>query len=205
MASALRRLVLVRHGETIGQSSIRYYGATDIALSEMGCEQMQRVRQALAAEEFDAVYTSALRRTIDAARVIAPQHVPQIVPEFNEVNFGAWEGLTREEIARRDPHLFARWEAALHEFTYPDGDAVPAFRNRVATAWRALHPVAPERVLVVAHKGVLRTILTELLQLSRSARAAWGIDLASIHILSAAARGWVTERANDMRHLDGLR
>ena len=65
----IRRLVLVRHGETAGQSSIRYYGATDLALSESGCRQMERVRAALAGEEFDAVYTSELQRTITAARI----------------------------------------------------------------------------------------------------------------------------------------
>ena len=30
------RLVLVRHGETVGNSSVRYYGRTDIALAELG-------------------------------------------------------------------------------------------------------------------------------------------------------------------------
>src|SRR6185295_1113985 len=118
-----RRLVLVRHGETVGQSSIRYYGATDLALSADGEAQMRRVRQALAGEAFDAVYTSGLQRTIRAARIIVPHLPAQGVAGFNEINFGRWEGLTREEIATRDPQLFQQWRAAPHEFTYPDGDA----------------------------------------------------------------------------------
>ena len=59
-----RRFVLVRHGETVGQSSIRYFGATDLPLSESGRRQMERVRVALAGESFDAAYTSELQRTI---------------------------------------------------------------------------------------------------------------------------------------------
>jgi broad specificity phosphatase PhoE len=202
--AALRRLVLVRHGETVGQSSIRYYGCTDVGLNDAGRRQMQRVGRALASEVFDAVYTSALRRTVDGARLIAPQHEPRIVADFNEVSFGRWEGLTREEIAARDPERFARWQAALHEFTYPEGDAVLAFRRRVATAWRALYPLAPERLLVVAHKGVIRTILAELLRLDGAEPRAWRIDLASIHELRAGDAGWITERVNDLRHLEGL-
>jgi len=198
----LRRLVLVRHGETVGQSSIRYYGATDVALSAGGVEQMRRVRTALAAERFDAVYTSGLQRTIAAARLIAPDRAPHALAELNEVDFGRWEGLTREEIATRDPELFRQWEAHLSEFVYPDGDAVPAFRARALAAWRRLLPAAPPHVLVVAHKGIIRTILTDVLGLSPQARAAWPVDLASIHVLAARGGAWHAEHANDTRHLD---
>jgi broad specificity phosphatase PhoE len=205
MTHRVRRVVLVRHGETVGQSSIRYFGATDLALSDEGREQMELVRTALAAEVFDAVYTSRLQRTIAAARIIAPVLSPQAVAGFDEVNFGDWEGLTREEIAARDPLLFQQWRAALHEFTYPGGDAVAAFRGRVVASWQALLPDAPERVLVIAHRGVIASLVTELLQLSPAERAAWPIHLASIHVLEAANGGWQAVRVNDSRHLSGGR
>ena len=200
-----RRLVLVRHGETVGQSSIRYYGATDLALSAEGEEQMRRVRVALAGETFEAVYTSALQRTITAARIIAPEVPAQIVPGFNEIDFGRWEGWTREEIAAQDPDLFRRWRAAAHEFTYPGGDAVPAFRARVAATLRAWLPGAPGRTLVIAHKGIIASMVTELLRLSPAERAAWPIDLGSIHVLVAHAGGWQAEQVNRTDHLDGVR
>jgi broad specificity phosphatase PhoE len=201
MTQRVRRLVLVRHGETVGQSSIRYFGSTDVDLSLAGFRQMEQVRTALAGEVFEAVYTSMLQRTIRAARIISPQIPPQIVAGFNEVNFGDWEGLTREEIEARDPVLFRQWRAALSEFTYPGGDAAPAFRARVAAALRALLPAAPERVLVVAHRGVIATIVAELLRLSTAERAAWPIDLASIHVLEATNGTWRATLVNERRHL----
>jgi broad specificity phosphatase PhoE len=204
MSQRLRRLVLVRHGETVGQSSVRYFGITDVPLSDAGCRQMERVRAALAAEVFDAVYTSGLQRTIAAAGIIAPALGAQPVSGFNEVDFGHWEGLTIEEIEARDPPLFQRWRASLHEFSYPGGDAVPAFRARVAAALRALLPAAPERVLVVAHKGVIRSIVAELLGLSLAERAAWPTDLASIHVLVASDDAWRAELVNESGHLSGL-
>jgi broad specificity phosphatase PhoE len=202
--SKVRRVVLVRHGETVGQSSIRYYGATDVALSETGRQQMERVRAALAAEEFDAVYTSERQRTTSAAGIVAPYLRAQPVAGFNEINFGRWEGLTREEIAARDPQLFHQWRAALHEFTFPDGDAVPAFRARVTATLHAWLPAAPARTLLIAHKGIIATIITELLRLSPAERATWSIDLASIHTLVAAAGEWHAEWVNHTEHLDGL-
>lgn len=200
----VRRLVLVRHGETVGQSSIRYYGATDVGLSDSGRRQMARVRDALAGESFDAVYTSALQRTVAAARIVAPALAPQPLAGFNEINFGRWEGLTREEIAARDPELFQQWRATLHEFTYPEGDAVPAFRARVVGALRAWLPAAPPRPLLIVHKGIIATIVAELLRLSPGERAAWPIDLASIHVVAAAGGAWHAEQVNQIDHLDGL-
>ena len=79
MTQRVRRLVLVRHGETVGESSIRYFGSTDVVLSAAGCRQMEQVRTALGGEMFDAVYTSALQRAIRAARIISPEIPPQIV------------------------------------------------------------------------------------------------------------------------------
>jgi broad specificity phosphatase PhoE len=200
----LRRLVLVRHGETVGQSSIRYYGASDVALSDSGSQQMARVRTALAAEEFDAVYTSERQRTVAAALIIAPHLPAQPVAGFNEINFGRWEGLTRAEIAARDPELFRRWRVAVHEFAYPDGDAVPAFHARVAATLHAWLPTTPARTLLIVHKGVIATVVTELLRLSPAERAVWPIDLASIHTLVATAGEWHAERVNQTDHLDGL-
>lgn len=205
MDTALRRLVLVRHGETVGQSSIRYYGITDVALNDTGKAQMARVSAALATERFDAVLTSELQRTVAAARIIAPTVPARAVPGFNEIDFGDWEGLTREEIACRDPARYGEWRAALGEFTYPNGDAVPAFRQRVAAAWHGVVPTLPARVLVVAHKGVIGSILAEMLRLVPAERSALPIDLASIHVLRTAdQRCWVADVVNDVRHLDGL-
>ncbi len=201
MTQRLRRVVMVRHGETVGRSSIRYFGSTDVRLSQVGCRQMEQVRTALQEEAFGAVYTSTLQRTIAAARIIAPEVPPQALAGFNEVSFGEWEGLTREEIEARDPALFRQWRATLSDFAYPGGDHVPAFRARVIDALHALLSMAPECALIVAHRGVIGTILTELLRLSASQRAAWPIDIASIHVLEAMGGGWRAALVNDTRHL----
>ncbi len=197
----LRRLVLVRHGETVGQSSIRYYGATDLALSATGLQQMCDVGAALANESFDLVLTSAMQRTVTAADLIAPGAPRQVVAGFNEINFGEWEGLTKEEIAARDPDAFVRWQASVHTFTYPGGDCAPDFRARVATVWRTLLPAAPERVLLVAHRGVILSLVAEMLRLSDAQRTDWPTALGSIHVLTQSAAGWSAERVNQTHHL----
>ena len=72
MTSRGSRFILVRHGETEGESSIRYHGRTDVALSELGRDQMRRVRRAIETSHgganFARVFSSPLVRASEGAR-----------------------------------------------------------------------------------------------------------------------------------------
>jgi broad specificity phosphatase PhoE len=159
MPDRLCRLILVRHGETAGQSSIRYYGATDVPLSDLGREQAPAARDHIPGETFEAVWASTLYRAWESARIIAPRHSVRLESSFREVYFGRWEGLTREEIAALDPDLFADWEARKPDFVYPDGESPADFRRRIGSGLERLRASGASSVLVVAHKGVVRTLL----------------------------------------------
>ena len=159
MAERLERLILVRHGETEGQSSIRYYGATDIPLSDLGREQVRRAGERLAGEVFEVVYTSSLSRASESARMLAPDRPIRVEADFREVDFGRWEGLTREEIAVRDPELFDVWQRDLARFDYPGGEPRAEFRARIARGLDRLRESGASSALVVAHKGVVRTLV----------------------------------------------
>jgi broad specificity phosphatase PhoE len=158
MVERIERLILVRHGETEGQSSIRYYGATDIPLSELGREQVRRARERIAGEGFEAVFASSLSRAAESAKILAPAHPIRIEADFREVDFGRWEGLTREEIAELDPELFALWQQDLARFDYPGGERRADFRARIARGLDRVRTADASSVLVVAHKGVVRTL-----------------------------------------------
>ena len=197
------RITLVRHGETAGQSSIRYYGVTDVPLSDAGRAQMLRVREALAAESFEAVFASRLRRSFEAASLIGAPLAPTAIAGFDEVNFGRWEGWTREEIAARDPENFHRWTERRAAFAYPEGESRDAFRGRVAAALANLLASSDaKRMLMVLHKGVIGVILTELLALDEEKRGQLAIELASIHVVARGADGaWRAESLDSVQHL----
>lgn len=194
--SAPMRLVLVRHGETVGHSSIRYYGRTDVALSGLGRRQMRAAREWLAARDgasgFAPVFTSPLVRATEAARIIAGRDVAAIpIEEFAEVDFGLFEGLTAEEIAARYPEEFRRWNAnrLAPDFVYPEGESRAAFVTRVARGnarmlalWQDEH--AGSNSLMVAHRGVIRAVVRQLTGVLEPY-----IDLGSIHILEQEQGG----------------
>jgi len=193
MADRLSRLILVRHGETEGQSSIRYYGATDVPLSDLGRAQARAARERIPGETFEAVWASSLSRAWESARIIAPRHPVRIEWDFREIDFGRWEGLTREEIEVEDPDLHADWQAQKPGFEFPDGEPRPEFRRRIERGLVRLRASGAQSALVVAHKGVVRTLL-ELVSghtLGPDHPELGGV----IHVSRTASGVWTTGRA----------
>ena len=132
------RLVLVRHGETTGKSSIRYFGRTDVELSELGRAQMRAAASWLAARtgvtSFAPVFASPLKRASEGARIIAGAMSATVtIAEFVEVDFGLFEGLTADEIRDRHPIEFERWtrDRLADGYAYPAGESRAAFTARV--------------------------------------------------------------------------
>ncbi len=160
--SNLRRLILVRHGETDGESSIRFHGATDVALSESGRRQMQLASRRIGPDTFDTVVASPLRRSWASAWIAGRGAQVDLMPEFREVDFGRWEGLTLEEIEGRDPVAFADWQSGADGFEYPGGESRADFHARVSAGLAKLLAGPARTALVVVHKGVIRAIAAEL-------------------------------------------
>lgn len=157
-----RRLVLVRHGDTVGESSIRYHGRSDVALSQVGREQIRRLVSGSGLPRVDRVVASSLSRARESAQILAPDHEIAFEDDFREVHFGRWEGLTASEIESRDPGLFAAWQRAPARFDYPDGEKRADFRERVQRGIERWLPRPGESVLAVLHKGVIRVAVAHL-------------------------------------------
>ncbi len=201
-------LYLVRHGETEGQSSIRYYGRTDVALSDEGRAQMRAARDAIVSRlghaRFAHVFASPLVRAFEGAQLIAGRNASiRTLDEFIEVDFGLFEGLTAGEIRERYPDEFARWNAdrLAPTFTYPSGESRAAFAARVERGvdrmleiWSGNDGPAG-RALVVAHRGVIRAIVRRLVG------AEPHVELASIHVLEHAG-GWCVRELDFVAHLE---
>lgn len=161
--TTVRRLILVRHGETLGESSSRYHGSSDVELSSAGIAEMHAARRALHIEEDGFVIAaSPLKRAWKGAWIIGDGAPVRLVDGFREIHFGRWEGMTREEIEAADPVGFADWQNGTEGFEYPGGEARAAFRERVLKALGQLLGAPAHTAVVVAHKGVIRTIVEAL-------------------------------------------
>ena len=162
------RLYLVRHGQVADGHTQRYHGNNDIGLSPLGIRQLENVAAQLRQVELAGVYASDLSRAGEGARILCRGRdlQPQAVPEFREIHFGVWEGLSFTEIGERYPQeLQARFQD-LANYRIPDGESLTDLSERVLPALQVLLERHPDQALaLVAHAGVNRVILSDALGL----------------------------------------
>lgn len=196
-------LVLVRHGETTGESSIRLNGITDVPLDDVGRCQMQQAAGALAGEPFDEVLASPLLRSREGARIVGgpDRPAPRIVEAFREIDFGAFEGLTHDEAAAAHPEAYARWASQGPAFRFPGGERRLDFHQRVAGGARREFASPDATRLAVLHKGVIKAIVGELVGLAFSRVSALPVDLGGIYRLRHVDGAWTLVDTNVTTHL----
>ena len=87
-------LYLVRHGETVDNVNQIMQGQTQGKLTENGIRQAQEVRDQLASEDFSAIISSDLKRSVDTAKIIAEPHDLEVVqtPLLRERDWGGFTG-----------------------------------------------------------------------------------------------------------------
>jgi broad specificity phosphatase PhoE len=158
----LRRILLVRHGETDGDSSVRFHGSNDVGLSAEGLEQMARAARQVGRQPIDLVVASPLRRSWRAAWIVGGGAPVRLESDFREVHFGRWEGLTKEEIQACDPILYQDWQSGADGFAYPEGESREELRVRVGRGLERLMAADVHSALLVLHKGVIRLIVERL-------------------------------------------
>ncbi len=162
------RLYLVRHGRVADGHTHRYHGNNDIGLSPEGERQLTELARHIESAPLAAVYASDLGRSQDgAARLCRGRELePRVIPEFREIHFGVFEGLTFEEISQRYPEeLNARFQDLKH-FRIPEGESLMDVHNRVLPRLKTLVADHPGQSLaLVAHAGVNRVILCDALAL----------------------------------------
>jgi alpha-ribazole phosphatase len=162
------RLYLVRHGQVADGHTHLYHGNNDIGLSDTGLRQFEALAAALQEVELAGVYGSDLTRAFTGARIISRgrEVAPQAVPEFREVHFGAWEGLSFTEIAARYPEeLQSRFDDLPH-FRIPGGESLLDVQSRALPKLEELlRRHEQQAFLIVAHAGVNRVLLSTALGL----------------------------------------
>jgi broad specificity phosphatase PhoE len=161
-------LILVRHGQTVWHAENRYAGHSDVALTPEGERQAEELARWATDAALDVVVTSPLSR---ARRTAAPAARaagldPVVDERLVEVDFGAGDGLTRDEMRTTVPDALAAFLAAPASSPFPGGESGAAAVARSRPALDDLCRDHPEgRVLVVAHQTLLRLLLCDLLGL----------------------------------------
>jgi 2,3-bisphosphoglycerate-dependent phosphoglycerate mutase len=104
----MKKLVLIRHGESLWNKENRFTGWKDVPLSEKGVQEATAAGKLLKEEgyEFDVVYTSLLKRAIKTMQLVLEETDQLWLPvhktwRLNERHYGALEGLDKAETAAK--------------------------------------------------------------------------------------------------------
>lgn len=204
----MTRIILVRHGHVDWLTPERFRGRAELPLSDLGRRQAQAVAHYIAATwKPEAVYTSPLGRCRDTgAAIAAPFRIePQAIEGFADIDYGEWQGLTREEASQRWPDEIELWFRAPHLTVIPGGETLAALLSRASAALRDVIRYHPDgTVALVGHDSVNRVLLLFTLELPLSRYWQLRQDPCGINELFFHDGSFVIGSINQTQHLSGL-
>lgn len=152
-----RRLVLWRHGRTAWNVEGRAQGTTDVPLDDVGQQQARDAAARLASLRPRFIWSSTLSRASDTAAELASLTGLQVCPDarLQEINTGARQGLTLDELQERFPDAWHAFRAGAEMPRAPGGEIEPEVADRVSAAMHdATAELGPGEVGVLVSHGV---------------------------------------------------
>ena len=163
---AMLTLVLTRHGLTDRSDPEQHLGqGIDIGLSVAGRAQAAALAGRIADQHFDRIVSSHLLRARETAATVALGRPVEPDPRLAEMDYGAWEGRTYEQIDAVDAAGRAAWAADPGALACPGGESGADVAARARSflvdllGWAARLPGEDPVVLAVAHSTLNRVLL----------------------------------------------
>jgi len=184
------RLVVVRHGSTPWSAAGKHTGRTDVPLDRHGESQARALRRRLSGHGFARVLCSPLGRARATCELAGFGAQAEICPDLLEWDYGAYEGLTTDEICRERPG-WSLWT-----------DGVVGGETIEQVAARAGRVVAEARIgggdtLAFAHGHVLRILAASWLEKDPRLGGSFLLSPAGLGVLGWERETPVLERWND--------
>ena len=170
------QLTLVRHGESTFNAEGLYQGASDLPmLTSKGREQAAAVARLLPKKHFDAFYVSPLRRVRETADFLKHTlgDLPRetVTPLLREIELPEWEGRRFSDVIAQERKRHQSWKFSpdTFEMSGHDGGIFAPGQDILARAHAFIDMLrcdcGGQSVLVVAHGGTIRAILSVLLDM----------------------------------------
>ncbi|EMO69470.1 alpha-ribazole phosphatase [Leptospira kirschneri str. 200803703] len=156
-------LYLIRHTTPEIPQGI-CYGQTDVPLISDFHLEFRSVLQKINVV-FDQIYSSPSIRCRKLAEFLNDHYTIKL--EYSnllmELNFGSWEGKFWSEIPKNE---YSYWAKDFVNFRVPDGESYQVLYERVSKFLdKILHSFSDEKIGIVTHAGVIRTVLCKLLNI----------------------------------------
>lgn len=200
-------LTIIRHGETEWNIIRRLQGKSDSPLTKTGWEQVKRVAAAIGERNFDKLYSSDLKRSLNTAKEINKFHNLKLETEagLRERNFGIMEGLNLDEILQKYPETYHNYLDRSEDYQIPEGESLIQFNNRVMSTITELVEINQgKHLLIISHGGILDCIIRHVFSYPLSSRRSFSIYNAGINSFVCDEGLWTLDEWGNTDHLKGI-
>lgn len=163
-------IILVRHGETDMNKNHLYFGHLDPSLNETGKKQLEASKYSLRKieniDEISEIFCSPLKRCTESLDILEISKNIKINydDEFKELNFGIFEGKTYKEICENYPEEVKKMKAEWRTFKVEGSESLEELEKRVVAKLENIFLSRKgKKILVVAHAGVIKILLSHYL------------------------------------------
>lgn len=163
------QIIFIRHGESEANAQKVLQGHMDSPLSEIGRSQAKALAPRIQIRRFDYIYSSDLSRAAETAKIICdPSEASKIIytPLLREMALGEFEGKAIELMEDKEREYFQSFFNETSQ-PIPNGESVEQFIHRLKKFLRTIDELnpPPQHILVVAHGGVIFTILKRIMKI----------------------------------------
>jgi len=164
----MSKLFVVQTGQTIWEVQDRIESVPGAPLTEAGAETAERVAGELAAcgLPIRAIYACDGESERQTATLVAQALGMKIrtEPELRELDYGLWQGLTRDELKRRQPKMYRQWAESPSSVRPPGGETLEEAQERLKAAIKSIFKRHKDYAAVLVLRpvavGLLRCLLT---------------------------------------------
>ncbi len=153
------KLYFIRHGQTDWNTEGKIQGSVDTELNATGILQAEEMSRKVLEDQIpiSKIYTSRQKRALKTAQILseAAELDYEIADGLEEINLGAWEGLTWDEVRRSYSAEYEVWYHNRRDSRPPKAESYQEMLDRVLTA---LHRIIKENdrdVAIVTHSAVI--------------------------------------------------
>ena len=155
------KIILIRHGQSIGNATKTILGHTDLDLSELGYKQAEVTANELKNVKIDLIFSSDLKRAYNTALFHAKMRDLEVITSKNlrEVYLGAWEGRTINNIIEKwgREAVEIDWLGNFGTFKFPEGEKILAAGRRFYDeVYRISAENQGKTILIASHAAVIR-------------------------------------------------
>lgn len=166
------RLTLIRHGATLSNKEGRYLGKTEESLSTEGIRALEKAATEGSYPTADLLFSGPMKRCLETAQILYPGQDPILIPEWTEMDFGAFEGHNYKELSGNPD--YQSWIDSGGTLPFPEGESREEFiRRSVAGCEKMLQCLkngcktatgfGPQKVSAVVHGGTIMALLSHFL------------------------------------------